>query len=74
MAVLLDRYRTSLHALPGVIATGVGQRRCAPHDVLIQIFVKSEEDVERVTRAAARVLGALQVEVIVSGEATAGKG
>ena len=76
LTALLDSHRGTLHALPGVVATGVGQRRGSqgPQEIAVQVFVKSEDDVERVRHDATLILDGLQVEVIVSGEIIAGKG
>jgi hypothetical protein len=42
----LDRYRERLHALPGVVGSGVGLRDCQP---VVEIFIAegAEPDLER---------------------------
>ena len=76
LTALLDSHRGALHALPGVVATGVGQGRSSqdPQEIAVQVFVKSEDDVERVRHDAILILDGLQVEFIVSGEVIPGKG
>lgn len=68
---LLERHRSALHALPGVVGTAVGFRSPQRPDgeVVIQVFVRSDEVVDEVSERAAALVGADQVQVIVSGDA-----
>lgn len=71
LADVLERHRKALHALPGVVATGVGLSAIGEHAV--QVFVRSEEDVEAVRASASEVLGDTPLDVIVTGEVVAGE-
>jgi hypothetical protein len=67
---LLERHREELHAIPGVIGTGVGRRQFPPgsEDIVIQIFVVRMEDIAGVVESVSRILNRSDVEVIASGE------
>ncbi len=66
----LEANSQNLAAIPGVVGTAVGRSK-NDEDYVVHIFVKSEEDVDPTSQAAARTLGESRSEVIVSGELTA---
>jgi hypothetical protein len=73
LARALDDHRNELQRLPGVVGTGVGIPTAAdrpPHPV-IQVFVRSPEDVEDVRRWVQRILHETPAEVVVTGEVSA---
>jgi hypothetical protein len=71
LALALERHRAALHALEGVVSTGIG-RRTDDGALCIQIFVTAAERVARVTAAAARIVGETPFDVAITGEASAG--
>ena len=72
VASMLERHRSALQALQGVVATGIG-RRSTHAGTCIQIFVGRDEDVEAAALGARTILGATPYEVIVSGAVTPGQ-
>jgi hypothetical protein len=66
---LLDARRAELHAIDGVIASGVGHSSAG--GVAIQLFVRSREDVSEAEQVARALLGEVPLEVVVGGEVTA---
>lgn len=74
LVALLDRHRSALHGLHGVVGTGVGLTEEAQsiEDVTIQLFVRHSADVARVERQAQAILGQVPLAVIVTGEVVAG--
>ena len=66
---VLAARRGELHAIEGVTGSGVGLSDSG--DVVIQLFVRSHEDVENVRHAAAALLGHIPLDVVVSGDVTA---
>jgi hypothetical protein len=75
LTATLDRHRSELHGLPGVVATGVGLSSDTGHpiDPVIQVFVISSEDVEEVRRRVQSILPDDAVEIVVTGEVVAGE-
>jgi len=71
LSLALERHRAALHALEGVVSTGIG-RRTDDGALCVRIFVTAAERVGRVTAAAEKVLGETPFEVIATGEAAAG--
>lgn len=71
-AAALDRHRAALHAIAGVVATGLGRRR-GDDALCVQIFVAGDEHVATVTSTVIIVLGGdVPFDVVVTGPATAG--
>jgi hypothetical protein len=69
LSELLERRRDELHAIDGVVGSGVGLTRSG--DVAIQLFVRSAQDVANAERQASALLGEIPLEVVVSGDVTA---
>jgi anti-sigma factor RsiW len=74
LTAILDRNRNELHRLPGVIGTGVGlsSETDHPSHPVIQVFVRSPQDAPEVRRRVQGVLPQAPVEIVVTGEVTAG--
>jgi hypothetical protein len=66
----LARCRDELQRIDGVVGTGIGTTGAG--DVAIQVFVNSRQDVAGVERSASELLGDISLEVVVTGEVTAG--
>jgi hypothetical protein len=66
---LLARCRDKLHAIEGVVGSGVGLTSSG--GVAIQLFVGSAQDVANAERKASALLGDIPLEVVVSGDVTA---
>jgi hypothetical protein len=66
---LLTHRREQLHALEGVVGSGVGTTGTG--DVVIQLFVRSHSNVKQVERSAAALLEGIPLEVVVTGDVTA---
>jgi hypothetical protein len=71
LTALLDRYRTQLHGLPGVVGTGIGLKDSLGRadQLIIQVFIRGSDYLEDVESKAVVILG-VPVEVIVSGDVT----
>ena len=69
LSEVLERRRRELHAIDGVVGSGVGLTRSG--DVLIQLFVRSAQDAAYAERQASELLGDIPLEVVVSGDVTA---
>jgi hypothetical protein len=69
LSELLERRRDELHAIDGVVGSGVGLTGSG--DVAIQLFVRSAQDVANAERQASALLGEIPLEVVVSGDVTA---
>jgi len=67
-AEVLERRREQLHALDGVIGSGIGASPTG--GVAIQVFVRSSGDVLEVERGAVGLLEGIPLEVVVSGDVT----
>lgn len=72
LADVLERHRRALHALPGVVASGIGLTADTGGQA-IQVFVRSQDDVDAVRASASELLGDTPLEVIVTGEVVAGE-
>lgn len=74
LTAALDRHRTELQRLPGVVGTGVGIPSGADRasDPVIQVFVRSSDNVDELRRQVGRILPQIPVEFVVTGEVTAG--
>lgn len=70
LSEFLDRHRGRLLTLPGVTGVGVGPRTLADigSDMVVQIFVRSNEEAGVVRERAASMLEPQQVEVFVRGQ------
>ena len=69
LSELLERRRGELHAIDGVVGSGVGLTRSG--DVAIQLFVRSAQDAAYAECQASELLGDIPLEVVVSGDVTA---
>jgi hypothetical protein len=70
----LERHRSALHALPGVLATGVGRGAAeGSPDLTIQIFVRSLDHIAAVRASARAILGTVPFHVFVVGEVFPGR-
>jgi hypothetical protein len=69
LSELLERCRGKLHAIDGVVGSGVGLTRSG--HVAIQLFVRSAQDAAYAERQASELLADIPVEVVVSGDVTA---
>jgi hypothetical protein len=71
---MLDSHRDAIHALAGVVGTGIGRPagQRAGEEVVIQIFVRAPGDIDSTRSSVAAMLGKVPFEVIVTGEAKAG--
>lgn len=69
LSELLAGRRDELHAIEGVVGSGVGLTSSG--GVAIQLFVGSAQDVANAERKAGALLGDIPLEVVVSGEITA---
>lgn len=69
LSEFLDRHRGQLMSLPGVRNVGVGTRQLADPaaDVVVQIFVDSSDQAERVRERAGEILSPREMEVFVHG-------
>ncbi len=69
----LERHRAALHAIPGVVGTGIGlgSDNPAPDAVVIQVFVRSSDQLKAVRQRVSDILGASEAEILVTGEVTA---
>lgn len=67
---LLERHRTALHELPGVVGTGIGFRSLSDpaSDTVIQVFVNSSQVADTVRERAEALLGTDRVAVFVRGD------
>jgi hypothetical protein len=70
LSEVLARCRDELQAIDGVVGTGIGTTGAG--DVAIQVFVHSPRDVAGVKRRASALLGDIPLEVVVTGQVTAG--
>jgi hypothetical protein len=70
LSEVLAHCRDDLQAIDGVVGTGIGTTGAG--DVAIQVFVHSLEDVAGVERSASALLGDIPLEVVVTGQVTAG--
>jgi hypothetical protein len=71
VAAMLERRRAALHALKGVVATGIG-RSTTHGGTCIQIFVRRAQDAQAAAEGARSILDTIPFEVIVSGAVTPG--
>ena len=72
-AAALDRHRAALHAIDGVVATGLG-RRAGDDALCVQIFVAGGEHVAAVASTVVIILGGdVPFDVVVTGPARAGR-
>jgi hypothetical protein len=69
LSEFLDRHRGQLMSLPGVRNVGVGPRTLVDPaaDVVVQIFVESSDEVDRVRERASEILDPQEMEVFVRG-------
>jgi anti-sigma factor RsiW len=74
LTAILDRSRNELQGLPGVVGAGVGlsSETDHPSHPVIQVFVRSPQDAPEVRRRVQGVLPQAPVEIVVTGEVTAG--
>ncbi len=70
LSEVLARCRDELHMIDGVVGTGIGTTSVG--DAAIQVFVVSPQDVAGVERSASALLGDIPLEVVVTGQVTAG--
>ena len=69
---VLNEHREALHAVPGVIATGIGLGGRQRRTLVIQIFVASDHDVPEAEDYAGSVLQDIApFEVMIGGEVSA---
>jgi hypothetical protein len=72
LATVLDRSRAKLHALPGVVATGIGYgEERSGAGLVIQVFVRSDEDITSLRHIVDALVPDVPTELRVSGEVTA---
>jgi hypothetical protein len=70
----LERHRPALHALPGLLATGIGRAPAGGGpDLTIHLFVRSLEHVAGVEAGARAILGTVPFHVFVVGEVVPGR-
>jgi hypothetical protein len=72
VSAALERHRTALHAMHGVVSTGLGP--CAADGgACVQIFVRAAAEVAGVEAGARALLGAVPVDVFVVGDVIPGQ-
>jgi hypothetical protein len=69
LSEFLDRHRGRLMSLPGVTEVGVGPRTMVDtsSDLVVQIFVRSQDEAMRVRERASAMMDPHDVEVFVKG-------
>ena len=70
LSEFLDRHRGRLMSLPGVTDVGVGPRTMVDKssDLVVQIFVRSEDEAMRVRERATAMMDPQDLEVFVKGK------
>jgi len=69
LSEVLERRRAKLHAIDGVVGSGVGLTRSG--HLAIQLFVRSAQDAACAERRASELLPDIPLEVVVSGDVMA---
>lgn len=72
VSAALERHRTSLHAMPGVVSTGLGPG-AADGGACVQIFVRAAAEAAGVEASARALLGPIPLEVFVVGDVIPGQ-